>query len=288
MFPTGFLPGPVQGHKLCSVLKMTQAPAGEKAGVHSQSSNQDGAPPGELVSVPRHVAIIMDGNNRWAKKHGKMGLSGHRAGVESVRSVIEACGEFGVETLTLFAFSSENWNRPKDEVRGLMELFLHALKREVKRLRRNHIRLKVIGDITQFSDTIQKYIREAEAQTANDYKVTLVIAASYGGQWDIVEAARELAQQVKRGELSPEEITAAHIDGLLSTRDLPPPDLLIRTSGEHRISNFLLWQCAYSELYFTDVLWPDFTREEFYRALCSYSSRQRRFGRTSEQIEAGA
>ncbi|WP_415837456.1 polyprenyl diphosphate synthase [Parendozoicomonas haliclonae] len=240
-----------------------------------------------LPVVPRHVAIIMDGNNRWAKKHGKGRLAGHRAGVDAVRKVIEACGDYGVEVLTLFAFSSENWNRPQDEVRGLMDLFLHALKREVKRLQRHKIRLKVIGDISQFSPVIQKYIHQAEEQTAHDYKVTLVIAASYGGQWDITEATRKLAHQVQDGSLNAADITPEHIQNNLTTGDLPPPDLLIRTSGEHRISNFLLWQCAYSEFYFADVLWPDFSREEFLKALREFAGRQRRFGLTSEQCEAG-
>ncbi|MCL6271990.1 polyprenyl diphosphate synthase [Sansalvadorimonas sp. 2012CJ34-2] len=241
-----------------------------------------------LAIVPRHVAIIMDGNNRWAKKHSKGKLGGHRAGVEAVRKVIESCGNYGVEVLTLFAFSSENWNRPPDEVKGLMELFLRALKFEVKRLRRHHIRLKVIGDISAFSPAIQKHIRQAEEKTATNYKVTLVVAASYGGQWDIVEATRQLAEKAKSGQLDPADITAGMLEQHLVTGDLPPPDLLIRTSGEHRISNFLLWQCAYSEFYFTDVLWPDFGPDEFYKALQSFSQRQRRFGKTSEQIESDA
>ncbi|MTI13402.1 polyprenyl diphosphate synthase [Sansalvadorimonas verongulae] len=264
---------------------MSQSAAGEGASDTKPVVTTQGER-ASLDVIPRHVAIIMDGNNRWAKKNGKKGLSGHRAGVTAVRQVVEACGEYGVEVLTLFAFSSENWNRPRDEVRGLMELFLHALKREVKRLRRHKIRLKVIGDISQFSSTIQNYIRQAEIQTADDYKVTLVVAASYGGQWDIAQSARKLAVQVQEGTLKPEDISPALIEQNLSTGELPAPDLLIRTSGEHRISNFMLWQCAYSEFYFTDVLWPDFTRDEFHKALLSFSHRQRRFGKTSEQVEA--
>ncbi len=258
---------------------MTEASTDEAIGTEETSK----AP---LAVVPRHVAIIMDGNNRWAKRHGKGRLSGHRAGVDAVRGVIEACGEYGVEVLTLFAFSSENWKRPPEEVSGLMDLFLHALKWEVKRLRRHRIRLRVIGDISQFSPAIQTHIRRAEEQTASDYKVTLIIAASYGGQWDIVEAARAMAAGVKEGRLGVEDITPELLEQHLTTGDLPPPDLLIRTSGEHRISNFLLWQCAYAEFYFTDVLWPDFSQHEFYKALQCYGQRQRRFGLTSDQLEA--
>ncbi|OQX37240.1 MAG: di-trans,poly-cis-decaprenylcistransferase [Oceanospirillales bacterium LUC14_002_19_P2] len=236
--------------------------------------------------IPRHVAIIMDGNNRWAKKRHLPGIAGHRAGVEAVRKVIEACSEYGIRVLTLFAFSSENWKRPADEVSALMDLFLRALQREVRKLHRHHIRLKVIGDVSSFSPAIQKRIREAEALTAENARVTLVIAASYGGQWDIVQAAQKLAEAVKHGELSPEDITEDRFEAALSTGELPSPDLLIRTSGEHRISNFLLWQCAYSELYFSDLLWPDFGPEEFHRAIVDYSQRQRRYGKTSEQLEA--
>ena len=261
---------------------MTEASAGKPVSTEAETGSIR-----PLGIVPRHVAIIMDGNNRWAKRHNKGRLSGHRAGVEAVRKVVDLCGEYGVEVLTLFAFSSENWKRPQDEVRGLMELFLRALKREVKRLQRHNIRLKVIGDLGQFSATIQQHIRYAEEQTARDYQVTLVIAASYGGQWDITEAARTLAAKVQIGELAIQDITPELLAQNLSTGKLPPPDLLIRTSGEHRISNFLLWQCAYSEFYFTDVLWPDFGRHEFYKALQCYSQRQRRFGLTSEQLEAG-
>lgn len=236
--------------------------------------------------VPHHVAIIMDGNNRWARKRHLPSVAGHRAGVEAVRKVVEACNEYGIRVLTLFAFSSENWQRPTDEISALMDLFLRALQREVRKLHRHHIRLKVIGDISSFSPAIQKRIREAEALTADNTRVTLVIAASYGGRWDIVQAAQKLAKTVKQGELLPEDITGDRFEAALSTGALPPPDLLIRTSGEHRISNFLLWQCAYSELYFSDLLWPDFGPEEFCRAIVDYNQRQRRYGKTSEQLEA--
>ncbi len=236
--------------------------------------------------LPRHVAIILDGNNRWAKLRHLPGLAGHRAGVERVREIVEACGEFGVEVLTLFAFSSENWNRPVKEVNGLMGLFLRALRRETKKLQRNRIRLKIIGDVSRFSPVIQKHIQEAEDLTAHDAKVTLVIAANYGGKWDIAQATQKVAEKVAAGEISPEEVNDELITQHLTTTGLPDPDLMIRTSGEQRISNFLLWQCAYSEYYFTNTLWPDFGREAFQRALQSYANRQRRFGRTSEQVEA--
>ncbi len=236
--------------------------------------------------LPRHVAIILDGNNRWAKKRLLPGLAGHRAGVKAVREVIQACGDFGVGVLTLFAFSSENWSRPKLEVDGLMELFLRTLRKETSSLKKNGIRLKVIGDKDRFSPTIQQHIAEAEELTANEAKVTLVIAANYGGMWDIAQSARTLAKKVEKGELRADQIDEQMISGHLTTSDLPAPDLLIRTSGEQRISNFLLWQCAYSEFYFTETLWPDFGRKELEKALLAYVSRQRRFGKTSEQMEA--
>ena len=236
--------------------------------------------------LPRHVAIILDGNNRWAKKRLLPGLAGHRAGVKAVREVIQACGDFGVEVLTLFAFSSENWNRPQLEVDGLMELFLRTLRKETKNLKKNGIRLKVIGDKSRFSSSIQQHIAEAEALTADEEKVTLVIAANYGGMWDIAQATKKLAQKVEEGELEAGQITEKMLADNLMTAGLPDPDLLIRTSGEQRISNFLLWQCAYSEFYFTQTLWPDFDRKELEKALLTYVGRQRRFGKTSEQVEA--
>ena len=238
--------------------------------------------------LPKHIAIILDGNNRWAKKHRLPGLAGHRAGVTAVRNIVEACGDYGIEILTLFAFSSENWNRPQHEVNGLMELFLGALRRETKKLKRNQIKLKVIGDISGFSPTLQKHIREAEALTADETRVTLVIAANYGGMWDIAQASRKVAEKVEYGELRADQVDQELIEQHLSTAGIPAPDLMIRTSGEQRISNFMLWQCAYSEFYFTDTLWPDFDRAEFHRALLDYVSRQRRFGKTGEQVEAEA
>lgn len=238
------------------------------------------APPS--VRPPRHVAIIMDGNNRWAKKRGLPRGAGHKAGVESVRRVLEACAEQGVEVLTLFAFSSENWRRPQAEVSTLMSLLLNALKREVKRLNKNNIRLRVIGNRDRFSETIQKHMAEAEKLTANNSQFTVVIAADYGGQWDITQATQKIAAMVVSGELQLSEINAEMIQSKIAIGDLPAPDLCIRTGGEQRISNFLLWQMAYTELYFTDILWPDFDKDEFLKALQDYRSRDRRFGRTSD------
>lgn len=240
------------------------------------------------ASVPRHVAIIMDGNNRWARKRLLPGVAGHKAGVDAVRAVIEVCAEAGVEVLTLFAFSSENWQRPADEVGALMELFLSALRREARRLDDNDIRLRIIGDRSRFHPELQAAMKEAEAQTADCRKFTLQIAANYGGQWDITQASQRLARQVQLGHLQPEEITPAMLESCLATSESPPPDLCIRTGGERRISNFLLWQLAYAELYFSDLHWPDFKHDAMRAALEDYSMRQRRFGRTSEQVAADA
>lgn len=238
--------------------------------------------------VPRHVAIIMDGNNRWAKKRLLPGVAGHKAGVDAVRAVIEVCAEAGVEVLTLFAFSSENWQRPAEEVGALMELFLSALRREARKLKDNAISLRIIGDRSRFHPELQAAMREAEQQTAGENRFVLQVAANYGGQWDIAQAAQRLAREVQAGHLQPEDITPGLLQGCLVTGDLPLPDLCIRTGGEHRISNFLLWQLAYSELYFSDLFWPDFKHEAMRHALADYSKRQRRFGKTSEQVEAEA
>lgn len=239
------------------------------------------------VCVPRHVAIIMDGNNRWAKKRLLPGVAGHKAGVDAVRAVIEVCAEAGVEVLTLFAFSSENWQRPADEVSALMELFLVALRREVRKLDENGIRLRIIGDRTRFHPELQAAMREAEAATAGNTRF-LQVAANYGGQWDIVQAAQRLAREVQGGHLAADDISAELLQGCLVTGDQPLPDLCIRTGGEHRISNFLLWQLAYAELYFSDLFWPDFKHAAMRAALADFSKRQRRFGKTSEQVEAEA
>lgn len=238
-----------------------------------------------MDKIPIHVAIIMDGNGRWAQQQGKARHAGHRAGVETVRKVIEVCGEQGVKVLTLFAFSSENWRRPKTEVKMLMELFFTALNREVRRMKKRNVRLRVIGDISAFSDKLQKLIIESEKTTAANDGLLLQVAANYGGRWDITEAARRLVDQVQNGELKPDQINEERLAQNLSCPDAPDPDLFIRTGGEKRISNFLLWQCAYTELYFCETLWPDFGKEDLLAAFADYAGRQRRFGRTSEQVQ---
>ncbi len=239
-------------------------------------------------NCPRHVAIIMDGNNRWAKAHRLKGVAGHKAGVDAVKAVVETCAREGVEVLTLFAFSSENWRRPKDEVSALMRLFLIALEREVRKLHRNNIRLRIIGDRSAFNPALQEHMEKAEALTRDNTRMTLVIAANYGGHWDITQATRKVAEQVKAGQLEPSDITDDLIQEHLSIGDLPMPDLLIRTAGEQRISNFMLWHLAYTEFYFSEVFWPDFKREQMLRALDAYAHRQRRFGQTDDQIAARA
>lgn len=248
------------------------------------SDQQLTIPPGR--AMPRHIAIIMDGNNRWAKERRLPGLAGHKAGVDSVRAVIECCVEQGVEALTLFAFSSENWKRPALEVKGLMQLFTHALEREVRKLARHNIRLRVIGDLDRFSPALQQRIRDAEAKTADNTGLALNIAANYGGRWDVVQAARTLAQRCVDGELDPSAIDEALFNEQVSLADIPSPDLCIRTGGEQRISNFLIWQFAYTEFYFSDAFWPDFGKAEMLMAMQSFLTRERRFGRTSEQVEA--
>ncbi|ABM19619.1 polyprenyl diphosphate synthase [Marinobacter nauticus] len=239
-------------------------------------------------NCPRHVAIIMDGNNRWAKAHRLKGVVGHKAGVDAVKAVVETCAKEGVEVLTLFAFSSENWRRPKDEVSALMRLFLIALEREVRKLHRNNIRLRIIGDRSAFNPALQEHMEKAEALTRDNTRMTVVIAANYGGHWDITQATRKVAEQVKAGQLEPSDITDDLIQEHLSIGDLPMPDLLIRTAGEQRISNFLLWHLAYTEFYFSEVFWPDFKSEQMLKALDAYAHRQRRFGQTDDQIAARA
>lgn len=235
---------------------------------------------------PTHVAIIMDGNNRWAKQRNKIGVSGHKAGVASVRAVVKTCAEEGVKVLTLFAFSSENWRRPPDEVSALMRLFLFALQREVKKLHKNNICLKIIGDRSKFSESIQLHMAKAEALTADNTAMTLVIAANYGGHWDITQSAKDIAEQVKQGVIEPEDVTEALVQSNLCLGDYPMPDLMIRTAGEERISNFMLWQLAYAEFYFSDVYWPDFDETQMRAALTAYSLRKRRFGQTDEQVSS--
>ncbi len=234
---------------------------------------------------PRHVAIIMDGNGRWAHARGLPRHLGHKAGVESVRRIVESCIEHRIEALTLFAFSSENWRRPKTEVGLLMELFLATLKLEVARLHRNGVRLRIIGAREAFPKRLQEQIRRAEHLTAGNDKLTLCIAANYGGRWDLTEAARRLAREAAAGRLDPETINEALLAEGLALAGLPEPDLFIRTGGEQRISNFLLWDLAYTEFYFTPTLWPDFDAQAFAAALDSFAGRQRRFGCTGEQVE---
>lgn len=234
---------------------------------------------------PMHVAIVMDGNGRWATKRGLPRNAGHKAGQETVRTVIKECIASNIPVLTLFAFSSENWRRPKEEVSWLMELFMLALDREVKKLHKNGVRLQVIGERSAFATVLQERIAKAEKLTQHNDKMTLNVAANYGGRWDIANAARILAERVKKGELEPEAIDVEQMAGAMALADLPEPDLFIRTGGEQRISNFLLWQTAYTELYFTPLLWPDFDATAFRAALTDFSQRQRRFGHTGEQIE---
>lgn len=236
-------------------------------------------------STPRHVAIIMDGNGRWARRRHLPRVAGHRVGLEAVRKTIKACVSHGVEVLTLFAFSSENWRRPKEEVGLLMNLFMNALDSEVKKLHKNGVRLRIIGDVAGFSLELQQRIRAAEELTRENSVLHLNIAANYGGRWDITQACRSLAEEVAAGTLRCEAISEELLRGRLSLSGLPEPDLFIRTGGEQRVSNFLLWQLAYSELYFTDLLWPAFDEAAFAEALQSFAGRQRRFGRTGEQVE---
>lgn len=233
-----------------------------------------------IEKTPKHVAIIMDGNGRWAQIRNKKRTFGHKAGVEKTREVVEACAKKGVQSLTLFAFSSENWARPEEEVSYLMELFVLALKREIKMLNKNNAQLKFIGDVAGFNEKLQKSIREAQQQTSNNDGLQLNIAANYGGRWDIVNAANLAMKNLAKGEKLTEESLANY----LSTAELPELDLLIRTGGEKRVSNFLIWQAAYAELYFSEKLWPDFDSSELDRAFDEYRQRQRRYGKTGEQI----
>lgn len=237
-----------------------------------------------LEVLPRHIAIVMDGNGRWAKQRGLPRFAGHKKGVDTVQEITRACSDLGIEALTVFAFSSENWNRPQDEVSRLMDLFLWVAKRETKKLHKEGVRLSVIGDRGPINSKLKQVIADAEALTKNNTGLKLVVALNYGGQWDILQATKSVCQKVKLGEIEPENIDNALFESVLSTSDLPPLDLFIRTSGEVRISNFLIWQLAYAELYFTDVFWPDFTKEELYKALQHFAGRERRYGKTGEQV----
>jgi len=235
-------------------------------------------------NVPRHIAIIMDGNGRWAQKRFMPRAVGHQAGVKAVRKIVEYCASHNIEVLTLFAFSSENWRRPEAEVSLLMTLFMATLQREINKLDRNSIRLRFIGDRSAFSDKLQQKMAEGEAQTQNNKALTLVIAANYGGHWDMCQAFLQVQKKMAAGELKTEDINDQLINEYLSTAGLPDPDLFIRTGGEQRVSNFMLWQLAYTELYFTTTLWPDFDQNSLEDAIKSFRSRQRRFGHTSEQV----
>ena len=240
----------------------------------------------ETGELPAHIAIIMDGNGRWAKKNGMPRIAGHKRGLESVRTVVKACVDKGIPYLTLFAFSSENWRRPPTEVQLLMELFANALESKARKLHDNNVRLRVVGDTTRFSSKIRMLINRAENLTRDNTKLNLTIAANYGGRWDISQACQKIAAEVSTGELAPEHVGEHDVERHLSTRFLPEPDFFIRTGGEKRISNFLLWQLAYAELYFTDTLWPEFDDEAFELALESFASRQRRFGQTGDQVQS--
>ena len=247
-------------------------------------ANDDLTASDSKLNNPRHIAIIMDGNGRWAQKRFMPRAVGHQAGVKAVRKIVEYCATHNIEVLTLFAFSSENWRRPEAEVSLLMALFMATLQREINKLDRNDIRLRFIGDRSAFSDKLQKKMAEGEAQTQNNKALTVVIAANYGGHWDMCQAFLQVQKKMAAGELKTEDINDQLINQYLSTAGLPDPDLFIRTGGEQRVSNFMLWQLAYAELYFTATLWPDFDQNSLEDAIKSFRSRQRRFGHTSEQV----
>jgi undecaprenyl diphosphate synthase len=238
----------------------------------------------DLNNLPQHLAIIMDGNGRWAKKKGAMRIFGHRNAIQAVKDVTEGCAELGVKYLTLYAFSTENWTRPKAEVDGLMELLVSTIKGEIKTLMDNKVRLTTIGETSQLPPDCQNNLAWAMNQTKNNTGLTLILALSYGGRREIINAVKQLATEVKSGKVAPEEINERVLENYLQTSGIPDPELLIRTSGEMRVSNFLLWQIAYTELFITPTLWPDFRREHLYEAIWSYQQRERRFGKTSEQL----
>ncbi|MEL7586125.1 MAG: isoprenyl transferase [Prolixibacteraceae bacterium] len=234
--------------------------------------------------LPQHVAIIMDGNGRWAVGHGSVRIEGHEHGVEAVRSVVEGCCEVGIKYLTLYAFSKENWSRPKDEVEGLMNLLVHAINEETSKLKEQNISLKVIGDFESLPSDVREKLNWSIKELKDGTGLKLIIALSYSSKWEITEAIKQIARDVKNGRLREEDIQHELIDQYLTTNGIPDPELLIRTSGERRISNFLLWQIAYTELYFTPVLWPDYRKEHLFEAICDYQNRERRFGKTGQQL----
>ncbi len=237
--------------------------------------------PGKL---PQHVAVIMDGNGRWAKKHGKPRIFGHRNGVKSVREISEAAAEIGIPYLTLYAFSTENWNRPPIEVNALMDILVITIRDELETMNKNNIRLGVIGDIDRLPNSTRKALLEGIEKTKENTRMTLTLALNYSARWEITESMRQAVRLASAGKITADDINEDMVNSLLSTTHIPDPELLIRTSGEHRISNFLLWQIAYTELYFSDVYWPDFDREQFYNAIVDFQHRERRFGKTSEQL----
>jgi undecaprenyl diphosphate synthase len=239
----------------------------------------------DTTYLPGHIAIIMDGNGRWAKEKGEDRIHGHQQGVISVREVVEGCGEIGIKYLTLYAFSTENWNRPKYEVDALMELLVSTIRREVDDLKKNNVRLRVIGDFASLPEICQQELNEGMEITSGCTGLTLILALSYSSRWEIVAAAQKIAAAVSAGSLEPGQIDAATFNQFLCTKDYPDPELMIRTGGEHRISNFLLYQMAYTELYFSDIHWPDFRKSHLFDAILDYQSRERRFGKTSEQIK---
>jgi undecaprenyl diphosphate synthase len=238
----------------------------------------------DVKKIPQHIAIIMDGNGRWAQAQGKGRVAGHKAGVDSVRAVVKGARKAEVKALTLFAFSSENWQRPEKEVTVLMDLFMFVLTKEVKRLHKNNIRFQVIGDLSRFSERLQKIITKSEQLTINNTGLVLSVAANYGGRWDITNAAKQLVSQVQNNEITFDDINEDSLHEHTCLAKLPSLDLMIRTGGDYRISNFLLWQAAYAEFYFTDTLWPDFNEDEFTQAINVYDQRERRFGKTGEQV----
>ncbi|MBL7883725.1 MAG: isoprenyl transferase [Bacteroidia bacterium] len=236
------------------------------------------------AKLPKHIAIIMDGNGRWAKQKGAERIYGHENGVKAVRDTVEAAAEIGIEYLTLYAFSTENWNRPKDEVVALMQLLVHTIHAETPTLNKNNIRLQAIGDLKSLPGNCYDELMEAMEATKNNTRTTLVLALSYSSRWEIIEAVKNIALKVEQKTILSSDISEDLFTSHLCTANMPEPELMIRTSGEHRISNFLLWQLAYAELYFTDKFWPDFTKDDFYEAIIDYQNRERRFGKTSEQL----
>ncbi|MBC7695970.1 MAG: isoprenyl transferase [Burkholderiales bacterium] len=238
----------------------------------------------DLQKVPQHVAIIMDGNGRWAKQQGENRIYGHYEGVNSVRDVVEGAGEVGVKYITLYAFSTENWNRPKEEVDALMELLVSTISAETPALNKKNVRLQAIGNLNSLPVTCLQELNESIDLTSMNTGLTLVLALSYSSKWELINAVKHIANDLKIGNLESDQISEEHIEKYLCTRLIPDPELMIRTSGEHRISNFLLWQLAYAEFYFTDKLWPDFRKEDLFEAILNYQNRERRFGKTSEQL----